>query len=444
MLSVLSIKQNFFCLAVCCLLSLIGASSALATQVQAMRLWVAPDHTRLVFDLDQPVNYRLISLKNPDRLVVDLDSTKMTADLKNLKLDDSPVRQVRHGRRDNDQLRVVLDLKQAVKPRSFLLPPQGDYGHRLVLDLQDPDKTATVVKSQRDFKQFRDVVVAIDAGHGGEDPGASGPNRLREKHVVLAIAKELYELLDKEPGYKPVLIRKGDYYVSLKGRRDLARKAQADLLVSVHADAFTDSRAHGASVYALSKRGASSASARFLAEEANSADLVGGVSLSDKDDVLAGVLTDLSMTASLDASLTVGEEVLKEMGHSARLHSKRVEQAAFAVLKSPDIPSILVETGFISNPGEARKLASRRYQQRMAKHIFDGVDRWFRSSPPPGTRLAALRSGELKPREYVVTRGDTLSEIAARHNVTVNALRNHNRLAGNTIRIGQKLLIPAS
>ncbi len=426
------------------LLGLLAAGQLQAAQVQAMRLWVAPDHTRIVFDLDSPVNYRLITLSNPDRLVIDLDQAAMAADVKQLQLDKSPVRQVRHGRRDSDQLRVVFDLKQNVKPRSFLLPPQGDYGHRLVVDLQDPDKTATVVKSQRDFKQFRDVVVAIDAGHGGEDPGASGPNRLREKHVVLAIAKELYQLLEQEPGYKPVLIRKGDYYVSLKGRRDLARKAQADLLVSVHADAFTDSRAHGASVYALSKRGASSASARFLAEEANSADLVGGVTLSDKDDVLAGVLTDLSMTASLDASLTVGEEVLKEMGHSARLHSKRVEQAAFAVLKSPDIPSILVETGFISNPGEARKLASRRYQKRMAKHIFDGITRWFRSSPPPGTRLAALRSGELKPREYVVVRGDTLSEIAARHNVTVNALRNHNSLAGNTIRIGQKLVIPAS
>lgn len=421
-----------------------AAGSLQAAQVQAMRLWVAPDHTRVVFDLDSPVNYRLITLSNPDRLVIDLDQATMAAKADKLDLDNSPVRQVRHGRRDNEQLRVVFDLKQSVKPRSFLLPPQGDYGHRLVVDLQDPDKTATVVKSQRDFKQFRDVVVAIDAGHGGEDPGASGPNRLREKHVVLAIAKELYQLLEQEPGYKPVLIRKGDYYVSLKGRRDLARKAQADLLVSVHADAFTDARAHGASVYALSKRGASSASARFLAEEANSADLVGGVTLSDKDDVLAGVLTDLSMTASLDASLTVGEEVLKEMGQSARLHSKRVEQAAFAVLKSPDIPSILVETGFISNPGEARKLASRRYQKRMAKHIFDGIDRWFRSSPPPGTRLAALRSGELKPREYVVVRGDTLSEIAARHNVTVNALRNHNSLAGNTIRIGQKLVIPAS
>ena len=243
-------------------------------------------------------------------------------------------------------------------------------------------------------------------------------------------------------GFTPVMIRDGDYYVSLQGRRDLARKYQADLFVSIHADAFRLASANGASVYALSTRGATSTAAQYLADRENSADLVGGVRLADKDDVLAGVLTDLSMTATLDTSLNLGAFVLKEVDKVARLHKRQVEQAGFAVLKSPDIPSILVETGFISNPGEASKLATSSYQDKMARAIQQGITAWFQSHPPAGTLLAWQRSQRGEPQRYTIARGDTLSEIASRYRVSVDALKRSNGLSGNTIRVGQTLLIP--
>ena len=261
--------------------------------------------------------------------------------------------------------------------------------------------------------------------------------------MVLAIAKELDKLVKKERGYASVMIRKGDYYVALDKRRKLARKAQADLLVSIHADAFTDHRARGTSVYALSGRGASSATAKFLATEANSSDLVGGVNLSEKDNVLAGVLADLSMTASLDASLKVGSNVVREMGKVSHLHSKRVEQAAFAVLKSPDIPSILVETGFISNPKEERKLKTSHYQKQLARSIFNGIERYFENTPPPGTYLAWQKGRDRQYVEHVIARGDTLSGIAQRYEVSVASIRQHNDLSTSVIKVGQRLTIPS-
>jgi N-acetylmuramoyl-L-alanine amidase len=319
-----------------------------------------------------------------------------------------------------------------------------------VLDLYDisaSDKTAppavpAITVEQVDTR--RPVVVAIDAGHGGEDPGASGPNKLREKNVVLAIAQRLKKKLEASPKYRPVMIRSGDYYVSLKGRRELARKNQADLFVSIHADAFTHPSANGASVYALSRRGASSTAAQFLADKENAADLVGGVAVSEMDDVLAGVLTDLSMTATLDSSLSVGKEVLEEMGGFARLHKKQVEQAAFSVLKSPDIPSILVETGFISNPKEAKSLNTGSYQEKMATAIYRGVDRWFEAYPPPGTVFARKSDAVGTPRTVTVARGDTLSDIARRYDVSVGDLRALNALSSSTIRVGQVLRLPES
>ncbi|MDZ7782987.1 MAG: N-acetylmuramoyl-L-alanine amidase [Halioglobus sp.] len=285
-------------------------------------------------------------------------------------------------------------------------------------------------------------MIAIDAGHGGEDPGAIGPRRLREKDVVLAIARELHDLLQRDPGFHPALVRTGDYYVSLRGRRDLARQHQADLFVSIHADAFKHSAASGASVYALSTSGATSTAARYLAQRENAADLVGGVRLSDKDDVLAGVLTDLSMTSTLDTSLKLGEGVLRNMDGIAKLHKTRVEQAGFAVLKSPDIPSILVETGFISNPAEARRLAEPAYQRRMAAAIHRGIRDWFLAHPPSGTLVAWQK--QQRGREYVIARGDTLSGIAHRFSVSLADLKSYNRLSSSRIMVGQKLNIPQS
>jgi N-acetylmuramoyl-L-alanine amidase len=262
--------------------------------------------------------------------------------------------------------------------------------------------------------------------------------------VVLAIAKELNALLKADKGFQPTLIRTGDYYVSLKGRRDLARKRQADLFVSIHADAFKRKEAHGASVYALSTRGATSTAAGYLAQRENAADLVGGVSLSDKDDVLAGVLADLSMTSTLDTSLKLGSVVLGKVDGVAKLHKKQVEQAGFAVLKSPDIPSILVETGFISNPEESRKLVSSSYQKKMARAIHAGIKDWFLAHPPSGTLIAWQK--QQGGRQYTIARGDTLSGIAQRFRVPLADLKSYNSISGNgsSIRIGQKLLIPTT
>lgn len=424
-------------------LSICVVAPGYAANIEDVRVWRAPDHTRVVLDLSAPVFHKIMTLDNPARVVVDIDGAKMQAELKGLDLQGSPVSRIRSGVKDKTDLRVVFDVSGGVKPRSFFLPANDQYGDRLVVDLYDNKKSNQVVKHIND-KNRRDIIIAIDAGHGGEDPGASGPNRLREKHVVLAIAKELNELLKQKKGYQPVMIRDGDYFVGLQKRRGLARKAQADLMVSIHADAFKNSKAHGSSVYALSRKGASSAMAQVLAEDANNSDLVGGVSLGDKDDVLAGVLADLSMAASLDASIQVGTDVVREMGQISRLHSRVVEQANFSVLRSPDVPSILVETGFISNPGEAKKLSTTSYQRKMARAIYNGVTRHFSDSPPPDTYLAWQKRQRDNTIEYVIASGDTLSGIAQKYRVSVASIRRQNDLASNAIKIGQKLIIPSS
>ncbi len=423
---------------------------ALATEVIDVRLWRAPDHTRVVFDLSGAIEHSVLQLDNPTRVVVDINDVKLKGALNDLPLENTPIERVRSGIRKGNDLRIVFDLRAKVTPKSFALDPNERTGHRLVLDLFDDavDNTkqpetedlTPATKSVDELAGRRDIIIAIDAGHGGEDPGASGPKKLREKDVVLKIARKLHARLAKTPGFKPVMIRGGDYYVSLAGRRDLARKAQADLFVSIHADAFNQASANGASVYVLSTRGATSTAAQYLADRENAADLVGGVRLSDKDDVLAGVLTDLSMTATLDTSLSLGRDVLEEVDKIAKLHKRKVEQAGFAVLKSPDIPSILVETGFISNPGEAQKLATGAYQDKMARAMQMGIQDWFTTHPPAGTLLAWQRSQ--RTREYVIVSGDTLSEIAERHRVSVSSLKSSNGLKSNTIRVGQKLIIP--
>jgi N-acetylmuramoyl-L-alanine amidase len=419
--------------------------AAWGLEVREVRLWRAPDHTRIVFDLSAPAKHKLILLENPDRIVIDLADATLNAKLEHLELADTPVKRIRSGVRKGDDLRIVFDVSAAVKPRTLVLKANEQRGDRLVLDLYDTT-TATVaqpsVKKSVSGSARRPIVIAIDAGHGGEDPGASGPGRVREKDVVLAIAKETYALFKKQKGFSPKLLRNGDYYVGLRKRRDLAHDMQADLLVSIHADAFKSPKAKGSSVYAISERGASSTFAKFLAQRENSADLVGGVSLNDKDDLLAQVLFDMSMSHSLDASLGLGARVLDEMDLISKLHRQKVEQASFAVLKSPDIPSILIETGFISNPTEAKLLGTRDYQRKMARAIHRGVSSWFIEHPPADTLLAWQKQSAT--REYVINSGDTLSEIAQRFDVTVATLRTRNALSNNTIRVGQKLIIPSS
>jgi N-acetylmuramoyl-L-alanine amidase len=425
------------------MLGMLAASPVWSVEVHDVRLWRAPDHTRIVFDLTGPAEHKLIVLENPGRIVIDVENTSIKAGVTDLELEGTPVRLVRTGIRDGDDLRVVLELGAVVNPRSFFLKANDKAGDRLVLDLYDksPQKTAVVTKSAKHTDK-RDIIIAIDAGHGGEDPGAIGPNRQREKDVVLAIAKELNALLKADKGFNPTMIRTGDYYVSLRGRRDLARKRQADLFVSIHADAFKRKEAHGASVYALSTRGATSTAASYLAQRENSSDLVGGVTLSDKDDLLAGVLADLSMTSTLDNSLKLGSKVLRNMDKVAKLHKKNVEQAGFAVLKSPDIPSILVETGFISNPGESKLLVTSSYQKKMARAIHAGIREWFLAHPPSGTLIAWQK--QQIGQQYTIASGDTLSGIAQRFNVPLSDLKIRNGISGEKIMVGQKLLIPTT
>ncbi len=424
-----------------------------ATTVEGARIWPAPDHTRVVFDIGAGVEHSIFALEKPARLVIDIKNVKLGADLSRLELGGSPIKRIRSAPRNGRDLRVVLDLDNAIKPRSFQLEPNQQYGHRLVVDLIQENQKALPTKDepvlQDNAGSRRDIIVVIDAGHGGEDPGAIGPQGTREKDIVLSMAKTLESLINSQPGYKAKLTRNGDYYIDLRSRTVLARKYNADLFVSVHADAFRTPQPRGASVFALSQRGATSETARWLARSENRSDLiggVGGVSLGDKNDVLAGVLLDLSMTASINASIGVGDYVLKQLGGVTKLHKPGVEQAAFAVLKSPDIPSILVEAGFISNPREERNLKSSAYQRRISQAVFGGIDSYFNSTPPPGTLLAynKRQAQNLAGGQYRIQRGDTLSAVARRNQTTVNELMRHNGLSNDRVLVGQTIEIPAS
>ncbi|MCG8612366.1 MAG: N-acetylmuramoyl-L-alanine amidase [Pseudomonadales bacterium] len=442
----------------CSVLLGLFCSAASAVDILGGRIWPAPDHTRLVLDLSAATQYKVFTLSNPDRVVIDVKGAQLKGRLALDGLEKTQIDRIRTAPRGTGDFRVVLDVMRKTAPKSFLLQPNQQYGDRLVVDLYDQDKVPAdevvevvpdVEKKRVDLTEKRDLVIVIDAGHGGEDPGAIGPGGVREKNVVLAISKQLDALIDKTPGYGGKLTRTGDYYVGLRNRTKLARKHNADLFVSIHADAFKKPQAKGASVYALSKRGATSETARWLAASENRADLiggVGGVSLGDKDEVLAGVLLDLSMTASMKASLGIGDEVLQSVGRVSKLHKKRVEQAGFVVLKSPDIPSILVETGFISNPVESRKLNSRKYQKRMAEAIYRGLQKYFQVNAPVGTYVAWQRDRGQDDglMAYKIQRGDTLSEIAKRTRVSVAQLRKINGLSSDSIQIGQVINIPAS
>jgi len=426
------------CLILCFMLPI----SVLAGQVtmQNVRIWAAPDNTRVVFDVSGPVVHKLELLSNPDRLVVDIENAKMTQAISQPVNADKYLKNVRSAKRDKSNLRVVFDLKKNIEMRSFLLQPNRQYGHRLVIDLYDENRhhAATQVITQADNKRSKDIIIAVDAGHGGDDPGATGPHGVREKDVTLKIARNLANLINQEYGMKAVLIREGDYFLSLRNRIGKAREHKADLFISIHADAFKDPRVRGSSVYILSNRGASSEAAKWLAERENAADLVGGVSLDDKDDVLASVLLDLSQTASLEASIGVADRVLFDLRKLGKTHKKYVQSAGFAVLKSPDIPSILVEMAYISNPEEEKNLKNAAYQTKLAKALLSGMKDYFRDYAPEGTLLAAVAT-----RKHIIARGDTLSGIAQKYRVSMNTLRDSNRLKSDRIRVGQVLNIPA-
>jgi len=419
------------------LLGALGAvpAHAAGVQITSARVWPAADYTRVTFESQAPILHKLFSLDNPERLVLDLDNVDITATLNGLAgkigANDPYVQSVRIGRFKPGTVRLVFDLKAKAKPQAFTLAPVGDYGHRLVLDiypLEPPDPLLAFLdkhQSQRETAaetgsqdaaapapaaepkvaqaeaprpasartartdpgktrpdSARLIIVAIDPGHGGEDPGARGRRGTYEKDVTLAIARKLKARIDQEPSMRAVLIRDGDYFIPLHMRVAKARRVNADLFVSVHADAFIKPHARGSSVFALSERGATSVAARWLAKRENEADLIGGVNLDVRDPYLKQTLLDLSQTATINDSLKLAKAVLSELGEINTLHKPHVEQAGFAVLKSPDIPSILVETAFISNPDEEKRLKDSAYQDKMAEAIFGGIKRYFSKNPP--------------------------------------------------------------
>ena len=411
-------------------LLLINTAAFAANEVVSARIWPAQDYTRLTLESKQSIAYTMFSIENPDRLVVDLTGVDSSAELNTLAskiaANDPYIKSIRIGRFKPGVMRLVLDLKTAIKPQLFDLKPVAEYGHRVVLDIYPahpidpmmallagntavsapiasnnehaPASEITAVTAPPAAAEVsppapksanrrptelraRTLIIAIDAGHGGEDPGAHGRAGTHEKNITLAIARKVKELIDDTPNMRAVLIRDGDYFIPLGGRVVKARLANADLFVSIHADAFIKPSARGSSVFALSEHGATSTAARWLAKKENEADLIGGVNLDIKDPYLARTLLDLSQTATISDSMKLAKYVLGELGSINELHRGQVEQAGFAVLKSPDIPSILVETAFISNPDEERRLNDSQYQEKMARAVLGGITRYFAQNP---------------------------------------------------------------
>jgi N-acetylmuramoyl-L-alanine amidase len=396
-------------------LMLPSASWAAAAKIASARLWPAQEYTRVIVEAPTPIAHQIVTLKDPDRIVLELQGAELTPDLAQLPLRVQPsdpyIAAIRFGTRPPDFLRIVFDLKQETRPQLFALEPVAEFGHRIVLDLYpltpyDPlmaflesrDAAAETkpaasaparapdAKSASKAGARRKITVAIDPGHGGEDPGAIGRRGTYEKNVTLAIGRKLERLIDADPGMRAMLTRDDDYFVPLATRVQKARRVGADLFVSIHADAFREPNARGSSVFALSESGATSAAAKWLAQRENAADLIGGINLDGRDPTLARTLLDLSQTAQISDSLKVGRQMLDSIGAINPLHKGAVEQAGFAVLKAPDIPSILVETAFISNPDEEMKLRSDRYQARFAESMGDGIRRYFAANPPLARR----------------------------------------------------------
>jgi N-acetylmuramoyl-L-alanine amidase len=386
---------------------LVPGAWAQAARIASARVWPAQEYTRLILESTAPLAWQVLALKDPERIVLDLDGIDVGPEIAGLAQrvhpGDPHLAGIRYGRKSPTVLRLVLDLKDEVVAQAFALKPVAEFGHRLVLDLipaTPPDPLMALLEADRAAPgppsaeararestpvrrdAARRITVAIDPGHGGEDPGAIGRRGTYEKHVALAISRKLKAILDGDPTVRPVLTRDDDYFVPLATRVQKARRAQADLLVSIHADAFREPKARGSSVFALSENGATSAAARWLAQKENDADLIGGVNLDTRDPVLARTLLDLSQAAQINDSMKAGRHVLQELAEVNALHKREVEQAGFAVLKAPDVPSILVETAFISNPDEEKKLRDPRHQARYAESIADGIKRYFSRNPP--------------------------------------------------------------
>ncbi|WP_420814309.1 N-acetylmuramoyl-L-alanine amidase [Legionella antarctica] len=460
-------------------ISSIAASAALLKNVTVSQ---QPNNTTLFFTIKGSFTHKLFTLTLPDRVVLDLSTTTLGVNLNQLRITNSLIKQVRSGSPDAKSLRLVLDINQKVQVKTSPWLYKGKV-NGIRVDLMGSKNIHEAINSNVPFSQakskkritsstkipikmdqnqpvithkmpinvphspsnkyLRDVVVVLDAGHGGKDPGAKGPGRSQEKHVVLAITLKLKQLIDRQPGMRAVLTRTDDYYVGLRERLAIARKYNGDVFVSIHADAFNNPHSNGASVFALSQSGATSEAARWIAEKENYSEL-GGVNLEELDDtngVVRSVLIDLSQTATINSGLQMGGRVLGQLGGFTNLHNGKVEQARFMVLKSPDIPSILVETGFISNPVEERNLTNAAYQIRLSQAIFQGIKAYFWDHPPHGTRIEAMTTNKF----HIVRTGETLPQIAARYHTSITAMQGLNHLPGDArVNPGQKLAIPST
>lgn len=414
-----------------------------AAIVENIRVWSENGRTRVVLDLSKSSEHNIFTMRGPDRLVVDLKNSRLSANFRELPKGTGLIKGIRTGVRANGQLRVVLDLNQAVRSRSFTAGPTHQFGDRLVIDLYREGSLQPVKRASEEYVRGRDIVIVVDPGHGGRDPGAVGRGKTREKDVALAVARKLAERINRERGMKAILARNGDYQVKHRDRMEIARRNKADLFISIHADAVDDRRAKGASVYALSLKGASDEAARRLAQRENASSRVGDVTLGDYGVAVASVLVDLSQNAALGASLDIGASVIRELAKMGPVHRRKVQQAGFLVLKSPDVPSILVETAYISNPSEEKKLRNPAHQGKLADAILAGIRAHFYANPPPETQLAIdLSRKPTRQVNHVIASGDTLSEIAARYAVSMAAIRAANNMSGNNVRIGQTLRIP--
>ena len=412
-----------------------SAKAAVGAQVKDIRLSKNKNYVRLVFDLDNIADHSLFALQGPDRVVLDVKNARMPHGMVDRVQANSLIRSIRSGVRNDKDLRVVFDLSEEVSPRSFLLAPSGKSGHRLVIDLHDKkDASKTVKKASK-----RDVIIAIDAGHGGRDPGATGRSGTHEKNVTLQIAKRLEKDINAQRGMKAVLVRKNDRYMRLRDRIQKARDNHADMMISLHADSFPDPRARGSSIYALSVDGATSETARMLADKENAADLLfGDVNLDVEDQMVKEVLFDLSLTGTIESSLDIGSEIIGQLKAVNRVHKKKVQQAGFAVLKAPNIPSVLLETAFISNPKEEKNLRSAAHQKKVSKAITRGVNKYFSRKAPPGTWLASSQC------EYAVCEGENVATVAEKYYVKESDLRARNALYADNLLAGQVIKIPVS
>ncbi|KTF14020.1 N-acetylmuramoyl-L-alanine amidase [Pseudoalteromonas sp. H105] len=436
-----------------CLLSVMSFGIAAQNAINSVRVWPSPDSTRVVFDLNDKPDFSYFMLKSPLRLVVDLENTDKIKYLPSIPTKHQIVSKLRYSKAKNRKgVRFVFELKGAVKPVLFALAPTGPYKNRLVVDLYNKEQAKPAVKTsntavkKRELNKARDIVIAIDAGHGGEDPGSIGPSGTYEKTITLQIAKRLERMIDAEKGMISRMVRRGDYFVNLNTRTSRAREKKADFFVSIHADAFTSPQPSGASVWVLSLRRANSEIGKWLEDKEKHSELLGGaagvIKNTASEKYLAQALLDMSMDHSMKTGFSVAEEVMYELKKVAKMHKKRPQAASFGVLKSPDIPSILVETGFISNPREERLLKTADYQERLAKAIFTSLKNYYLKNPPDDSLFASLKSQQ--PTTHKVRSGESLSLLASRYGVSVNKLKRVNKLKSNTLFIGQELNIPQS